>query len=170
LAHEKKKKVLRLWTLILGISLRTHLELREHLAKHIGMAIGMAHHKRKFWDCGHYYWEYLEELIWNSGERAVNTLGLEGNLVRTHWEHQKPEKLQSPGRTLFPKPIKNLLTPSEWGSSRSKHPPDSTSSEQAAFFWNSLLLRRYATLKVHLDFQLEITGMTLYNWRFSSGF
>jgi hypothetical protein len=42
---KKKKKVLRLWTLILGISLRTHL---EHLAKHIGMAIGMAHHKRKF--------------------------------------------------------------------------------------------------------------------------
>jgi hypothetical protein len=63
----------------------------------------------------------------------MNTLGLEGNFVRTHWEHQKPEKLQSPGRTLFPKPIKNLLTPSEWGSFISKHPPDSTLSEQAAF-------------------------------------
>jgi hypothetical protein len=27
----------------------------------------------------------------------------------------------------------------------------------------------YPTRKVHLDFQLEITGMTLYNWRFSGG-
>lgn len=91
LAHEKrKKKVLRLWTLLLGIPLRTHLELKEHLAKHIGMVIRMAHHKRKFWDFGHYYWEYLEELIWNLGK-----------MLWTHWEHQKA-KISNPLATPLP--------------------------------------------------------------------